>query len=85
MTLRLWLILFIFSMAFSAEVLAWAVQHGQFTDVKRGNLMPLRAAGRTVTPPRPQWGATLLLWLGLAALTAAWLEAMVRLVQLAFS
>lgn len=50
MTLHVWLILFILSMGGSAEVLAWAVQNGQFRDLKRGNVMPLRAPGATPPP-----------------------------------
>lgn len=84
MSLHLWLILFIFSMAFSAEVLAWAVQHGQFTHVNRGNVMPLRASGSTAVPPRPRQWITLALWFSFAVLVAVWADAMVKLAQLAF-
>ncbi|MGH9467973.1 MAG: hypothetical protein ACRD1Y_11525 [Terriglobales bacterium] len=84
MSLNLWLILFIISIAISAEVLAWAVQHGQFRNINRGNVMPLRAADATPQPPRPRARSTAALWLGFAALTAVWLGAVVYLVQLAF-
>ncbi|MGH9413638.1 MAG: hypothetical protein ACRD0Y_07840 [Terriglobales bacterium] len=83
MTLHLWLILFIISMAFSAEVLAWAVLHGQFRNLKRGNVMPLRAAGSTAVPPRPRLRKSIALWASFAVLALYWGDAMVKLVKLA--
>ncbi|MGH9486903.1 MAG: hypothetical protein ACRD04_04855 [Terriglobales bacterium] len=84
MTLHLWLALFIVSMAVSAEVLAWAVQHGQFSDLSRGNFMPLRAAGATPVPPKPRVWVTVALWAGFTVLLLIWLDAIVRMIQLTF-
>lgn len=43
MSPRVWLILLIFSIAVSGEAMLWALAHGQFKNVERGNRMPLRA------------------------------------------
>lgn len=82
MSLRLWLVLFIISMAVSAEVLAWAVQHGQFHNVNRARWAPLRPRGleAALNPPakRRPW----VLWVvmaGFAALLVVWLDGMVPL------
>jgi nitrogen fixation-related uncharacterized protein len=44
MSPRVWLILLILSIAVSGEAMLWAISHGQFRDVERGNRLPLRAA-----------------------------------------
>lgn len=82
MSLRLWLVLFIISMAVSAEVLAWAVQHGQFQNVNRARWAPLRPraleAALAPAPKKRLW----VLWVvmgGFAALLVVWLDGMVPL------
>ena len=81
MTLRTWLLFFIISMAFSAEVLAWALQNGQFSHVNRGRGMALR---REPTPwpaprPRPWWLAAMLVVFGI--LIVSWGSTLVWLVH----
>ncbi|MGH9416898.1 MAG: hypothetical protein ACRD01_09745 [Terriglobales bacterium] len=88
MSLRVWLILFILSMAASAEVLLWAIRHGQFRDVNRGNVMPLRPDAPTGRLRRPTpWGRWRLLayTLGLAALTWVWASGIHAMLHLASS
>lgn len=80
MSLRTWLVLFIISMAFSAEVLAWAVQHGQFSNVNRGRRMPLRPPGETVPARRrPVMLGTILI--GLAVMGLVWLDGIWKLLM----
>lgn len=81
MSLRLWLVLFILSMAVSAEALAWAVQHGQFYNVNRARWAPLRARPQD-SPPVPvrrrPWRLALIL-AGLFAMLLVWLDGVVPL------
>lgn len=85
MPFHLWLILFILSMGGSAEVLAWAVQNGQFRDLKRGNVMPLRAAGATAVPARPRLRRKLALWFLFALFALYFSDFLVRLLHLAYA
>lgn len=81
MTLKVWLIFFILSMAVNAEVLAWAVRSGQFTNVNRGNTMPLRSRSAALAgPPRRGRWATPVLLASLAVMVWAWGLGMVALV-----
>ncbi len=52
MSPRVWLILLIFSIAVSGEVMLWALAHGQFRDVERGNRLPLRVADSPLNASR---------------------------------
>lgn len=79
MTLKVWLIFFILSMAVNAEVLAWAVRSGQFTNVNRGNIMPLRNPPAPMIPTRRRWAMPILL-ASLAVMVWAWGLGMVALV-----
>jgi len=81
MSLRLWLALFILSMALSAELLAWAVRHGQFTDVNRGNVMPLRGTPMPVPRRRPWQLAAM--WIALALFALYMTDTLVAMVQFA--
>lgn len=86
MSLRVWLVLFVLSMAASAEVLLWAIRHGQFRDVNRGNVMPLRADAAAGSARRPtRWSRWRLVGyaVGLAALTAVWASGIYSMLHLA--
>lgn len=85
MTLHVWLILFILSMGGSAEVLAWAVQNGQFRDLKRGNVMPLRAPGATPLPARSRLGQKLALALVFGLFGLYFIDWLVQLLHLAYA
>ncbi|HEY8055344.1 MAG TPA: hypothetical protein VIE13_05480 [Terriglobales bacterium] len=85
MSLKTWLVLFILSMAFSTEVLAWAVRHGQFTQVNRGNVMPLRGGGANLAPPRKRRLGLWVFLLGLLMLAIVWGDGMITIARLAYS
>jgi hypothetical protein len=85
MSLKTWLIFFIASMAFSTEVLAWAVRNGQFTNVNRGNVMPLRGGtARATEAPRRRLGLWVFL-LGLVVLAVIWTDGMIAIGRLAWA
>ena len=88
MSLRVWLVLFIVSMAVSAEALAWAVQHGQFRQVNRARWAPLRprggaAAALSAPGRRRPWMLAAIL-VGLVAMLVVGMNGMVQLVISAF-
>jgi hypothetical protein len=84
MTLRLWLFFFIISMAVSAEVLAWAILHGQFHKLNRGNVMPLRDQPAAIAPRRhPQRLIAIMAGIGVAILV--WSNGIATLIHQAFS
>lgn len=71
MSLKVWLIFFIISMAFSAEVLVWAMQHGQFRNVNRGRWMPLRHPPSSTSASRTQPWSVGLYFVAIAAVSFA--------------
>lgn len=88
MTLRTWLVLFIISMAVNAEVIAWALRHGQFSHVNRGRWMPLRhpdqaAATPPANSPLRRWRLAAVLF-GLTVMTLAWVSGMAILLRESF-
>lgn len=84
MTLKVWLVFFILSMAVNAQVLAWAVRSGQFTNVNRGNAMPLRQAAVPIARRQPRRWAMPLLLASLAVMVWAWGAGMLTLVAECF-
>ena len=85
MSLRLWLFLFIISMAVSAEVLAWAVLHGQFHKLNRGNVMPLRNRPSDTVQPRHHTARLIAVLAGIALAILVWSNGIATLVHQAFS
>jgi hypothetical protein len=84
MTLRLWLFFFIISMAVSAEVLAWAILHGQFRKLNRGNVMPLRDRPASIAPQR-HTQRLIAVMTGIAIAILVWSNGIATLVHQAFS
>jgi hypothetical protein len=84
MSLKTWLIFFIASMAFSTEVLAWAVRHGQFTNVNRGNVMPLRGGAARAPAAHPRRLGLWVFLLGLVVLAVIWSDGMIAIGRLAW-
>jgi len=78
MSLRVWLVFLIASLAASAEVLAWAIRSGQFTQVNRANSFPLRATPRH--PRHRPWTLAAILAL-LGFLFLVWAHSLIALLQ----
>jgi hypothetical protein len=83
-SLKTWLIFFIASMAFSTEVLAWAVRNGQFTNVNRGNVMPLRGGTAPAAGVRRRRLGLWVFLLGLVVLAMIWGDGMIAIARLAW-
>ncbi|MGH9394193.1 MAG: hypothetical protein ACRD1E_08490 [Terriglobales bacterium] len=81
MSVKTWLVLFILSMTFSAEVLAWAIHAGQFTGVNRARAFPLRDRPRALAPPRHRPWVLAAIVAAMALMLLVWAHGMAVLVQ----